>query len=251
MINPMIGWGDDPNVWSQTARVLGMPRAGTFAELISVPAENVLPKPARLTDAQAAAIPLGGLTAYRAVFTRGRCTKDDVVLIPGIGGGVQTFVLQFVKSTGARAIVTSSSDEKLAQAKALGADVGINYKTNENWSRQLRAQTDGGPRLVIDAVGGDTFAKALDVARYGARVVCYGGTTGDAKIRMFSVFWKQLDIMGTSMGTPADFRAMLELFERGPLLPAVDSVVPFDEVVPAAERVLAGTQFGKIVLRVA
>jgi zinc-binding alcohol dehydrogenase/oxidoreductase len=216
-----------------------------------VPAENVHAKPARLSDEAAAAIPLGGLTAYRAVFTRGRCTKDDVVLIPGIGGGVQTLALLFVKAIGARAIVTSSSDAKLARATALGADVAINYKTSENWSKDVRAQSGGGPTLVIDSVGGDTLARALDIARPGARVVTYGGTTGDAKIRMFSVFWKHLDILGTSMGSPADFAAMLELFSASTLEPAIDEVVPLAGVPGAAQRMLDGEQFGKIVISVA
>ena len=251
VINPMIGWGDDPRFWRTAGNVLGMPHPGTFADYVCAPAENVFAKPARLSDDQAAAIPLGGLTAYRAVFTRGRCTKDDVVLIPGIGGGVQTFVLLFAKSAGAKTIVTSSSDAKLARATALGADVAINYKTNENWSREVRAHSDGGPSLIVDAVGGETFARALDAARTGARVVTYGGTTGDAKIRMFSVFWKHLDILGTSMGSPDDFRAMLDLFANSALEPAIDEVVDLADVVAAAERVLAGEQFGKVVLRIA
>ena len=125
MINPMLDWGDDPRVWRTAGNVLGMPHPGTFADYITVPAENVFPQPAHLDADHAAALPLAGCTAYRAVFTRGECTRDDVVLIPGVGGGVQTFVLQFVKSTGAKAIVTSSSDAKLARATALGADVAI------------------------------------------------------------------------------------------------------------------------------
>ena len=116
----------------------------------------------------------------------------------------------------------------------------------------MRAQSGGGPTLIVDSVGGDTFARALDIARPGARVVTYGGTTGDAKIRMFSVFWKQLDILGTSMGSPQDFRAMLALGSamRAGLEPAVDEVVPMADVVAAAERLAAGEQFGKIVLRI-
>jgi NADPH:quinone reductase-like Zn-dependent oxidoreductase len=251
VIDPMLGWGDDPRLWRPDATILGMPHHGTFAEYVAVPAGNVHPKPARLSEEQAAALPLAGLTAYRAVFTRGRCTQDDVVLIPGIGGGVQTFALQFVKSIGARAIVTSSSDAKLERAQALGADVAINYATAENWSKEVRAQSGGGPTLVIDSVGGETFAKALDVARPGARVVTYGGTTGDAKIRMFSVFWKQLDILGTSMGSPADFRALLDHIAGGTLEPAIDEVVDFADVPAAAQRVLDGKQFGKVVVRVA
>jgi NADPH:quinone reductase-like Zn-dependent oxidoreductase len=250
VIDPTFGWGDDPRVWRSDSTLLGMPRHGTFAEYVSVPAENVHPKPARLSDRQAAAIPLAGVTAYRAVFTRGACTKDDVVLLPGIGGGVQTFALQFAKTTGARVIVTSSSDAKLERAKALGADVAINYKTSENWSKDVRAASGGGPTLVVDAVGGETLARALDIARPAARVVVYGGTTGDAKIRPFSVFWKQLDVLGTSMGSPADFAAMLKLFTAGSLEPAIDEVVPLANVPAAAQRVLDGEQFGKVVVEI-
>jgi NADPH:quinone reductase-like Zn-dependent oxidoreductase len=115
----------------------------------------------------------------------------------------------------------------------------------------VRAQSGGGPTLVIDSVGGETFAKSLDIARPGARIVTYGGTTGDAKIRMFSVFWKHLDILGTSMGSPADFRGMLDLFANGTLEPAIDCVVPLAGVPAAAERLLKSDQFGKVVVRVA
>jgi zinc-binding alcohol dehydrogenase/oxidoreductase len=230
--------------------LLGMPHYGTFAEYVALPASNVFAKPARLSDEQVAALPLAGLTAYRAVFTRGRCTSDDVVLIPGIGGGVQTFALQFAKSIGARTIVTSSSDRKLARARELGADVTVNYVTSENWSKEVRAQSDGGPTLVIDSAGGATLAKALDIARPGARVVIYGGTTGDATVRPFSIFWKHLDILGTSMGSPADFSAMLQLFDDTTLAPAIDEVVDLAGVPEAAERLRAGDQFGKIVVRV-
>jgi zinc-binding alcohol dehydrogenase/oxidoreductase len=248
VIDPTLGWGDNPRVWRRDAQVLGMPHPGTFAEYIAVSAANVHPAPASLTDDEAAAIPLGGLTAYRALVTRGRCTREDVVLLPGIGGGVQTFALLFAKKLGAKVIVTSSSDEKLARAKALGADVAINYKTTEKWEKEVAA-VDGGPSLVVDAVGGETFAKALRAARYGARVVTYGGTTGDAKIRMFDVFWKQLDILGTSMGSPLDFAAMLAQFD-GSLKPVVDAVYPMDDVVAAAETIAAGNHFGKIVLAI-
>jgi NADPH:quinone reductase-like Zn-dependent oxidoreductase len=249
VIYPAVNWGDDERVWRRDGHVLGMPEQGTFAEYIAVPAASVYPAPASLRDDDAAAIPLGGLTAYRALVSRGRCTRDDVVLIPGVGSGVQTFALIFAKKIGAKVIVTSSSDEKLARAKQLGADVGINYKTNEKWDREVRA-IDGGPSLVIDSVGGETFAKALGAARYGARVVTYGGTTGDAKIRMFDVFWKQLDVLGTSMGSPHDFGEMLAMWD-GSIEPAVDSVYPIDRAVEAAEKVARGDQFGNVVLAIA
>jgi NADPH:quinone reductase-like Zn-dependent oxidoreductase len=246
VIDPTLGWGDDERIWRRDAQVLGMPHQGTMAGYLAVPAANVHPAPASLDDDQAAAMPLGGVTAYRALVTRGRCTRDDVVLLPGIGSGVQTFALLFAKKIGATVIVTSSSDVKLARARELGADVAINYATAERWEKDVAA-VGGEPTLVIDSVGGDTFAKALNVARYGARIVTYGGTTGDAKIRPFSVFWKQLDILGSSMGSPHDFSAMLAMWD-GSIRPVVDTVLPLDDVVEAARKVDRGDQFGKIVL---
>ena len=250
VIDPMIGWGANERVWAKGSHVLGMPGDGTFAEFVVVPAINVHPTPAGLSDVEAAAIPLAGTTAYRALVTRGQCTAEDVVLIPGVGSGVQTFALLLAHHLGARTIVTSSSDEKLGRARSLGADVAINYKTAASWQKDVRVASDGGPTLVIDSVGGATFAACLDVARPAARVVSYGGTTGDATIRPFSLFWKQLDVLGSSMGSPRDFRAMLALFGGG-LKPAIDTVVPVDEIATAAARVDAGNQFGKVVLAIA
>ena len=219
-----------------------------------MPAGNVHPAPASLSDDEAAAIPLAGVTAYRALVSRGGCTKDDVVLIPGVGSGVQTFVLLFAKKIGAKVIVTSSSEEKLARAKAMGADVAINYTTTEKWDKEVAA-IDGGPSLVVDSAGGDTLSKAINVTRYGGRVVIYGGTLGDAKIRPYSVFWRQLDIMGSSMGSPRDFAEMLALFDPSTgsgqaLKPAVDRVYAMDDVVEAAEKMNGGEQFGKVVLAI-
>jgi zinc-binding alcohol dehydrogenase/oxidoreductase len=249
VIDPTLGWGDNERVWRRDAHLLGMPHQGTMAEYIAVPAGNVHPAPASLSDDEAAAMPLAGVTAYRALVSRAQCTKDDVVLIPGIGSGVQTFVLLFAKKIGAKVIVTSSSDAKLERAKELGADVGINYKTSERWEKDVTA-IDGGPSVVVDSAGGDTFAKALRTARYGARVAVYGGTTGDSKIRPYDVFWKQLDILGSSMGSPRDFTEMLTMWD-GSLKPVVDSVYPMDDIVTAAKKVDSGDQFGKVLLAIA
>jgi zinc-binding alcohol dehydrogenase/oxidoreductase len=250
VIDPEIGWNDTlGHAYQGGGSVLGMPVDGTFAEYIVVPALNVHPRPAGLSDAEAAAIPLAGETAYRAAFTRGRLTKDDVVLIPGVGGGVQSFVLLYAKHVGARAIVTSGSDEKLARAKTLGADVTINYKSDPDWHKTARKASDGGPTLAIDSSGGETFAKCLDIARPFGRVVTYGGTTGDAKIRPFSIFWKQLDVLGSSMGSSSDFKGMLALFESG-LRPVVDRVYPMEEAAAAAQHLWDGEQFGKVVLTI-
>jgi zinc-binding alcohol dehydrogenase/oxidoreductase len=249
VIDPTVNWGPSQRVWHRGSHPLGMPEQGTFAEYVVVPAERVSPAPASLSDDEAAAIPLAGVTAYRALVYRGGCTKDDVVLIPGVGSGVQTFVLLFAKKIGAKTIVTSSSDEKLERAKQMGADVAINYKTSERWEKDVQA-IDGGPSLVVDSVGGDTLSKAVNITRYAGRVVIYGGTLGDATIRPFSVFWKQLDIMGTSMGSPKDFAEMLAMFD-GSIKPAIDNVYAMNDVVAAAEAVNKGAQFGKVLLAVA
>jgi zinc-binding alcohol dehydrogenase/oxidoreductase len=251
VIDPEFAWNDDPAAAQRHGNILGMPKDGTFAEYVTVPASAVYPKPAALSDDEAAALPLAGLTAYRATFTRGRITKDDVVLVTGVGSGVQTFVLLYALHVGARTIVTSGSDAKLARAKELGADVMLNYKTDPDWHKAARkAAGGGGPSLVIDSSGGETLARCLDIARTGARVVIYGGTQGDSKIRPFSIFWKHLDLLGTSMGSPADFAAMLALFEGG-LRPVVDRVYPLAEAALAARRVLDNEQFGKVVLAIA
>ena len=247
VINPMLDWGDDPQVWGPKATILGMPRPGTFAQFVSVPRENVAPTPRGLSPAEAAAVPLGGLTAYRATFTRGRVSARDTVLITGVGGGVQTFVLLFCKRIGAKVVATSSSDEKLGRARALGADETFNYRSDGEWYKSARKI---GIDVAIDSAGGETLARAIDIVKPGGRIVTYGGTNGDAKIRPFSIFWNQKDVLGTSMGSPQDFAAMLELFEQG-LRPAVDRIFEMDEIVAAAERLEHADQFGKIVLRVA
>ena len=247
VIDPMLDWGDDSHVWSPKASILGMPRDGTFAQYVAVPSGNVYDKPAHLTMEEAAALPLAGLTAYRALVTRGEVRAGETVLVPGIGGGVQTFVLLFAKALGARTIVTSGSDAKLERARALGADVTINYAVNPDWHKALkRGEVD----LVVDSSGGDTLNKAFGVVRPGGRIVIYGGTRLESTFRLFPLFWNHLDIRGTSMGSPADFQAMLELVNRHEIRPAVDRVYPMDQVAAAAERMAQSEQFGKIVLTI-
>ncbi|MBV8489989.1 MAG: zinc-binding dehydrogenase [Candidatus Eremiobacteraeota bacterium] len=249
MIDPMLDWGGDPHVWDASkSSLLGMPRDGTFAQYVTVPAANAYAKPDRLTMEQAAAIPLAGLTAYRAVFTRGALQPGETVLVTGIGGGVQTFVLLFAKHAGARAIVTSSSDLKLSRAKSMGADETLNYKTAPDWHKELRRL--GPIDLVIDSSGGETLAKAIDAVRPGGRIAIYGGTNGDATIKPFPIFWKHLTILGSSMGSPHDFAAMLAFFRESELEPAIDDVYPMEQAVAAAEYMASSSQFGKIVLRI-
>ena len=247
VIDPMLGWGDDPHVWGAHASILGMPHDGTFAQYVSVPSENVFAKPTHLSMEEAAALPLAGLTAYRALVTRGELKTGETVLITGVGGGVQTFVLLFAKALGARTIVTSGSDEKLERAKALGADVAINYRTTPEWHKQIkRGEVD----LVVDSSGGDTIAKALGVVKPGGRVVLYGATRREASLLVFPIFWNHIDIRGTSMGSPMDFKAMLALVEQHRITPVVDRTYPMDEAAAAAQRIAESEQFGKVVLRI-
>lgn len=248
VIDPLLGWGDNPRVWDAAhATILGMPRDGTFSQYVAVPLENVYPKPAHLSMEEAAALPLAGLTAYRAVFTRGALQRGETVLITGVGGGVQTFVLLFAKRAGAHAIVTSSSDAKLERARGLGADLAINYVAEPNWPKLLRST--GPVDLVVDSSGGETLRKALDAIRPGGRIVIYGGTNAEATIKLFPLFWKHVTVLGTSMGSPQDFQAMLELFREG-LRPVVDRVFPLTDASASFERLANADQFGKIVLRV-
>ena len=247
VIDPMIDWGNDPHVWGPNASILGMPREGTFADYVAVPEANIYPKPAHLSFEEAAAMPLAGLTAYRALFTRGEIQSGETVLIPGIGGGVQTFVLLFAKAIGARTIVTSGSEEKLERAKALGADVCLNYQTTPDWQKSIKR---GDVDLVVDSSGGDTLNKSLGVVRPGGRIVLYGGTRLESTVRLFPIFWNHLDIRGTSMGSPADFKAMLAFVSEHQIKPAIDAVYPMEEAVAAATRMASANQFGKIVLRI-
>jgi len=247
VIDPMLGWGDDPRVPAASSSILGMPHDGTFAQYVAVPSVNIYPKPPHLSMEEAAAVPLAGLTAYRATFTRGELRAGETILIPGIGGGVQTFVLLFAKAAGARAIVTSGSAAKLERARALGADVTIDYAANPDWQKQLkRGEVD----LVVDSSGGDTLNKALGVVRPGGRLVIYGGTRPESSFRLFALFWNHLDIRGTSMGSPTDFRAMLDFVDKHEIRPAVDRVYPMNDVVAAAQRIAHSDQFGKVVLSI-
>lgn len=252
VINPSLDWGNDPRVQGPHWRILGLPENGTFAELVKVPAANVLPRPVGFSDEEAAALPLAGLTAYRAVVTRGRARPGETVLVLGIGGGVATFALRIAKDIGARVLVTSGSDAKLARARTLGADGGFNYKTTD-WVTAVREATGGqGPDLIIDGTGGATFERAVDAARPGGRVVTYGATTGNVpELTVRRIFWKHLNVLGSTMGSPDDFRAMLALFGEGRLHPVVDRVFPLSEAGRALRHMDQAAQFGKIALRIA
>ncbi|MBU9713090.1 zinc-binding dehydrogenase [Evansella tamaricis] len=251
VINPALNWGDNPKFPAKEFTILGNPVDGTHAQYIKVLAENVFPKPAYLSSKEAAAIPLGGLTAYRALFTRGKLQSGETVLIPGIGGGVATFLLQMAVAVGARVFVTSGDDKKITKAMELGAEGGVNYRTSENWGKELKEMINGGVDLSVDTIGGDTFNQLISLAKPGSRIVTFGATTGLVpNVLMPIVFLKQLDILGTTMGTPREFNEMLDFYEKYEIHPVIDHVFPLSQISEAHEYMEAGNQFGKLVLEI-
>ncbi|HVB24553.1 MAG TPA: zinc-binding dehydrogenase [Ktedonobacteraceae bacterium] len=250
VINPSLDWGDDPAVAGPQWRILGLPDNGTYAQMVKVPANAIFPRPSGLTDEEVAALPLAGLTGYRATVTRGKVQAGDTVLVTGIGGGVATFALLIAMKMGARVFVTSGSDEKLQRAQALGASGGFNYKTT-NWVKAAKGAVGGqGIDLIIDGTGGETFNQVLDAVKPGGRVVTYGATTGvSPELVVRRIFWKQLNVFGSTMGSPEDFQGMLTLFNNG-LHPVVDRVFPLAEAGEALHHMDSASQFGKIVLSI-
>ncbi len=250
VINPALHWGDNPKVPGKDYRILGLPDDGTYAQFVKLPADHVFPKPSHLSHEEAAAIPLAALTAYRALVTRGGVKEGETVVIPGIGGGVATFLVQIAAALGARVFVTSGSDEKIEKAKELGAEGGVNYSA-ENWSKELRSMT-GGVDLSVDSIGGEVFDALLSIANPGSRIVTFGATAGPVpKLVMPKIFlFKQLDILGTAMGTPEEFGAMLDLYQERGLRPVINETFPLEETTTAMQHMEAGAGIGKIVLEV-
>ncbi|NIP94780.1 MAG: zinc-binding dehydrogenase [Akkermansiaceae bacterium] len=248
IINPGIDWGPRPEVQGESFRILGMPDHGTFAPRIAVPAEQLAAKPSHLSLVEAAALPLAGLTAFRALFSQGNLQAGQTVLITGIGGGVAVMALKMASSLGARTLVTSSSQEKIDRAVSLGGAAGANY-TDENWTRELAGQ--GPVDLVVDGAAGPGFNDLLDCVRPGGRIVNYGGTAGPPpRFDIRKHFWKQLHLTGSTMGSPGDFEAMVDYLERHRIRPEVDSVSPLSRGTEAMASMADSPQFGKLVLEI-
>ncbi len=230
--------------------IIGETMNGTNAELIAVPRDFVHPIPDGLSFEEAAAFPLVFETAYRMLVPRARLQAGEWVLIWGIGGGVATAALSIAKALGARVVVTSSSDEKLARARDLGADAGVNHATGDVVAA-VKELTDGGAHVVVDDVGEATWKRTLDAARPEGRIVVCGATTGpNPPAALHRVWWKQLSILGSTMGTPDDFKGAYDLIAAGKARPVVDEVFPLADARAAHERMERGEQLGKIVLRI-
>jgi NADPH:quinone reductase-like Zn-dependent oxidoreductase len=249
VIDPSLNWGTDERAQDSAFNILGLPVDGTYAEMVAVPAANLHPRPAHLSWEEAGAVPLASVTAYRALVTRAHVQPGEAVLVTGIGGGVATSAMQIARHLGAKVYVTSGHDAKIEAAKRLGAMGGVNHRSDD-WVKSIIAAIGSRPDVIIDGAGGETFNKALDALKPGGRLVSYGSTLGAAQnVEIRRVFWKQLNVLGCTMGSPSDFAAMLKLYESG-LKPVIDKVFPLEQAGDAHIRMEAGDQFGKIVLKI-
>lgn len=249
MINPGLDWGASPGAQGNKFSILGLPRDGTLAEQVCVPAVQLVSKPDHLTWEEAAALPLAGLTAWRALMTRAAVLPGERVLVTGIGGGVALLAMQFAIAHGAEVWVTSSSDEKISRAVALGAKGGLNY-TQTGWAAAA-AKTPGLFDVIVDSAGGEGFSDLIDLAASGGRIVVYGATRGNTPgLTLRKIFWRQVSVLGSTMGTPEEFAAMVQFVTSRRLKPVVSDVMPLARAAEAFELMERGGQFGKIVIRI-
>ncbi|KYG72214.1 NADPH:quinone reductase-like Zn-dependent oxidoreductase [Roseivirga ehrenbergii] len=248
IINPNIDWGENPKVQSKAYHILGMPTNGTLAEYVEVEASKIHQKPVHLSWAEAASIPLGGLTAFRALFTQGQVAAGQNVLISGAGGGVAQFAMLYALAAQANVYVTSGSADKINTCIDLGAKAGFNYKT-EDWQKEA-LQASGGFDVVIDSAGGDQINDFIKMMKPSGRIVFYGATNGTPqKLDMFRMFWNQITLQGSTMGNDQEFEQMVAFINKHKIKPILDSVRPFSEIISAFDAMKEGGTFGKLVIQ--
>ncbi|MBK9249623.1 MAG: zinc-binding dehydrogenase [Ignavibacteria bacterium] len=249
VIHPSLNWGENPSAQSKNYSILGMPTQGTLAEYCAVPAENIFPKPVHLSFDEAGAFPLAYLTAYRAVVRQANVLPGHKVLITGIGGGVALAAFDIARALGARVYATTSSDDKLLKFGLLGGNGGAIY-TTDNWDSDVMMATNGFD-VIIDSAGGPNFNKLTNITVPGGTIAVYGATVGAVpELNLHRIFWKQLKIIGSTMGNTDDFRDMLAFMNTHKLRPVIDSVFTFENTPNAFTRMAASEQFGKIVVRI-
>jgi NADPH:quinone reductase-like Zn-dependent oxidoreductase len=246
VLYPGLCWGQSEEAPAADFEIRGVPSQGTYAEKICVAATDVRPKPAGWSWEETAALPVGGLTAWRAVVTHGRVGASSTVLVPGAGGGAAAFCVQIAAALGARVLVTTSSEEKLERARSLGAAGGALY-TESSWPERI-----GEVDVIVDSVGGEElWEAALPLLRRGGRLVNFADTAGDwGRVLLARLFLEHQTIVGTTLGSPREFDALLEHCAEAPWRPVIDSVFPLDDVQAAHRRLDAGDRFGKIVLAI-
>jgi NADPH:quinone reductase-like Zn-dependent oxidoreductase len=251
VILPSLRWGADERSPAAEFEILGDYTDGTYAELVAVPEENVFPKPRGWSWSDAAALPLAGVTAHRALFARGGLKRGETVLILGAGGGVATIAIGLAHAAGARVLVTTSSAEKLSHACSLGAQDGVLY-TESDWPEAIRALTGrAGVDLVIDSVG-STWPQALQTLCGGGRLVAFGATgSSSTTIDVRRLYFGQHTILGTTMGSPRDFAALLRAIDEAPhWRPVVDCVRALDRAAEAHAAMERREHTGKLVLSI-
>ena len=229
-------------------RILGEHTQGGFAEYVAVPAANLYPIPDDLPFEEAAAVPLVFQTAWRGLVTRARVRAGDAVLVTGASGGAATAAIQIAKLAGARVFAVTTG-KNVERVRELGADV-VYDRTAVDFSKELWKDTGKrGVDVIFDSVGEATWTQNLRALTRGGRIVVYGATTGpNAESDLRQVFWKQLEILGTTMASRGEFEAVMRLVLRGEMRAVVDVVWPLDRAREAHERLERGGQFGKIVL---
>jgi NADPH:quinone reductase-like Zn-dependent oxidoreductase len=205
--------------------------------------------PEHLNFTEAAALPVAGVTAYRALYVRGAVEPGNRILITGTGGGVALLAVQFAIASGHEVYVTSGSDEKIQAAMKLGAVGGVNYKSDD-WAKSLRKQA-GGFDVIVDSAGGAAFGQLPKLCNPGGRIVIYGGSLGHIeKLSPQVIFWRQISVLGTSMGSPNDFSNMINFVDEHKIKPVIDSMYDFEQANEALARLAAGDQFGKVTLSI-
>lgn len=249
MTHFVAGWIDGPFRSEYLRTTLGTPGPGLAAERVAVPAEALLPLPAGYDFAQAATLPIAALTAWSALVTVGRLQAGQTVLTLGTGG-VSIFALQMAKAMGARVIITSSSDEKLARARSLGADVGINYRASPAWDAVVLNATGGqGVDLTVETVGGGTINQSINATRAGGVVAFLGALTGlAADMNLGALMMKRIQLAGIMVDSRAAFEQMCRFVEQHALRPVVDRVFSFSQLPEALRFMESGGHFGKIVV---
>ncbi|MDM5188854.1 zinc-binding dehydrogenase [Bacillus sp. DX4.1] len=241
IINPSIDWefAHDLPVIPQ---VLGGPSDGTFSEYVIVPAKNVVKKPSYLSWEEAGVLSLSALTAYRALFTKGQLKKGEHILIPGIGGGVATYALFFAKAIGAKVSVTSRMEEKRKTAIKYGADGA--FDSHGNWEEIMQGERAD---IILDSIGPATFMKYFDILNPNGRIVNFGASSGSTiELPLRALFYQQISILGTSMGSREEFNKMIHFMEQHAIKPVIDKVYPLSETAQALNRMNQGEQFGNI-----
>ncbi len=244
VVNPGTGWEKNSDSPPEGFEIVGFPDQGTFAEYICQSEKYVEHKPAHLDYDQAGVLGLAGLTAYRALFTRGKLTKDQTLLLPGIGSGVLTFALKFAKAKGARVIVTSRSDAKRKEALSLGADRAID--THSDWNEELANESVD---LLLESVGAATFNQSLDIIRKGGTIVTFGATTEDeVTINIRKFFYGQYNLLGSTMGSAEEFKEMIDFVATHHIIPQLDRVFSYEEYLDTFKYIEESKNFGKIAI---